>query len=382
MTRFDKIIQNFAKLPAELAFEIINDLSVWDVMKLLVANDPRVNDLLLAHEKCKFLGDDAEKQAKTRERIKGYFDLEAKFPILHFRPRQMDWRYTTLIRRIDLGTKWDNWSGLTHDMHVYVYKTLHNWPKLDLTRYAVKPIPEINVFSSLEQFIERGHALQLAETNFVNQCSSQLRRAATLLEDNPDILKRTLDPEQKHRPNVGHVVSRLRSDAARFFRAHKSHPFGNLEFLRYEFFPLIPFDEALVKLLDWMKLFGMLTGDQLCNPESRHPSSIMETARVVIDGMPFFYNSHPADRVEMARRINTNEQGETLRTVKTQWSQEPTSLLQGVNKPSFTPHKLGKPVTYRRNAELKPYDKEEEQWLVSFIDLYRYLEALKSSKVN
>ncbi|KAJ5993721.1 hypothetical protein N7451_009445 [Penicillium sp. IBT 35674x] len=382
MTRFDKIIQNLAKIPAELAFEIINDLSVWDVMKLLVANDTQVNALLLAHKECKFLGNDAETQAKTRERIKIYLDLETNIPMLHYRPDHMGWMYTTLIRHINHWARWKNWPDLTSSMHVYIHETLHNWPKLDLNRYAVIPIPANDVFSSLEQFTERGQALQLAKTNFEDQCTSQLQRAATLLEDNPDILKKTLDPEQKRRPNTAHIVSQLRSDATRFFRPHKRHPFANIEFFRYEFFPLIPFDEALVKLLDWMKEFEIGADDQLCNPESRHPPSILEAARVVIDGMPVFYDSIPVDRAETARRVATNEKGEFLRTVKTPWSQEPTSWLQEVYMPSFTPHKLGRTAMYRRNAGLKPHDKEEEQWLVSFIDLYRYLEALKRSKIN
>ncbi|KAJ5537435.1 hypothetical protein N7513_010621 [Penicillium frequentans] len=382
MTRFDKIIQNLAKIPDELAFEIINDLSVWDVMKLLVANDPRVNALLLAHKECKFLGNDAETQAKTREQIKIYLDLETNIPMLYYRPDRMDWVYTTSIRYINRWCRWKNWPDLTPPLHVYIYETLHNWPKLDLNRYAVIPIPAIDVFSSLEQFTERGQALQQAKTNLEDQCTSQLQRAATLLEDNPDILKRTLDPEQKRRPNTEHIVSRLRSDATRFFRAHKSHPFANMEFFRYEFFPLIPFDEALVKLLGWMEEFEMVTGDQLCNSESRHPPSIMETARIVVDGMPVFYNSLPVDRAETARQVTTNEKGEFLRTVMTPWSQESTSWLQEVDVPSFTPHKLGRTAMYRREAGLKPCDKEEEHWLVSFIDLYRYLDALKSSRNN
>lgn len=379
MTRFDKIIQNLAKIPAELASEIINDLSVWDVMKLLVANDPRVNTLLLAHKECKFLGNDAETQTKTREQIKIYLDLETNIPMLHYRPDEINWMYTTLIRYINHRCRWRDWPDLTSSMHVYVYEALHNWPKLDLNRYTLVPIPAIDVFSTPEQFTERGQALQLAKTNLEDQCTSQLQRAATLLENNPNILKRTLDPEQKRRPNTEHIVSRLRSDATRFFRAHKSYPFANMEFFRYEFFPLIPFDGALVKLLDWMEDFEIETADQLCDPESRHPASILKTARVVMDGMPVFYDSLPVDRDETARRVTTNEKGEILRTVKTPWSQEPTSWLQEVDMPSFTPHKLGRTAMYRRNAGLKPFDKEEEQWLVSFIDLYRYLEALKSS---
>ncbi|KAJ5785152.1 uncharacterized protein N7503_010364 [Penicillium pulvis] len=382
MTRFDKIIQNLAKIPDELAFEIINDLSVWDVMKLLVANGPRVNALLLAHKECKFLGNDAETQAKTREQIKIYLDLETNIPMLHYRPDHMGWMYTTSIRYINHWCRWKDWPDLTSTMHVYIYETLHNWPKLDLNRYAVIPIPAIDVFSSLEQFTERGQALQLAKTNLEDQCTSQLQRAATLLEDNPDILKRTLDPEQKRRPNTEHIVSRLRYDATRFFRAHKSHPFANMEFFRYEFFPLIPFDEALVKLLDWIEEFEIGTGDQLYNSESRHSPSILKAARIVVDGMPVFYNSFPVGRADSGRRVTTNEKGEFLRTVKTPWSQKPTSWLQEVDMPSFAPHKLGRTAMYRRNAGLEPCDKEEERWLVSFIDLYRYLEALKSSKVN
>ncbi|KAJ6095789.1 hypothetical protein N7486_006535 [Penicillium sp. IBT 16267x] len=361
MTRFDKIIQNLAKLPAELAFEIINDLRIWDIMKLLAANNPRVNDLLLAHKESKLLlGDDAEAHAKTRDQIKPSLDLEASIPIIHFHPRQMAFLYPKLICSISVWGK-EHWPDLTPDMHVYIYKTLHNWPKLDLNRDAIKPIPVIDVFLSVEQFTEHWQALELAKANVVDQY-----------------------PEQKRRSNTGHVVSQLKSAAARISQVHKKHRFARSEFFRYEFFPLIPFDEALVKLLSWMEEFEVVAGDQLCNPESQHPPSIMETARVVVDGMPFF-NSLPVDRAEMARRVITNNKGEVLRTVMTPWSQDPTSLFQGVNKPFFTPHKVGRNSIYRRNEGLQgyePYSYKEDQWLRSFIELYRYLEALKSSKMD
>jgi hypothetical protein len=387
----DPIIQNLAKIPDELALKIIDDLWVWTAMELLVANHPRVNDLLLAHEQCKsLLGDNAKTQAKTRERLRSYFDLEASIPILHFHPvDQMNRVYstTTLATSRYRSRGWTSFlhEVLTPDMNGHIYETLHNWPKLDLNQYAVKPIPPIDVFSSVERFTEHWEALQLAKENLVDQCASQLRCAAILLEENPDILKRTLDPEQKRRANTGHIVSRLRSDIGRLFRTHKVHPFAKLEFFRYELFPIIPFDEALAKLLNWAEEFGIVAGDQLCNPESRHSPSIMETARVVVDDMPFFYQSLPVGHAEMAREAITNERDEGIRTVKTPLSTEPASWVQEVDSPAITLHKPGNPSTCRLNAGLKgygPFDKEKEQWLVSFVEFYRYLEALKSSQID
>ncbi|KAJ5887658.1 hypothetical protein N7495_007699 [Penicillium taxi] len=118
--------------------------------------------------------------------------------------------------------------------------------------------------------------------------ASELRWPADILEANLDLLKRTLDPAKKRRPNTAHIVSRMRRDAERFMRLPKAR-LGACEHFRYVFMPVIPFDSMLEGILDLMKTKGLLDGDKVT--KYGFPALVTDLAETVIRGIPYFYSS-------------------------------------------------------------------------------------------
>ncbi|KAJ5225805.1 hypothetical protein N7468_007030 [Penicillium chermesinum] len=390
------IAKGLSSVSTEVAVGILNDLRIREVVLLMLQYNPAVDAALLAHDHIRaLLGENSDELASTRRKLQDWVDL-AKEAQVHLFPLYGSAHY---------------W------ISSLVWKTIHERSSAaDLQQYATAPIPPISINASAAAVREHWRAFELAKRNRTNQCAAQIRWAADLLERNPDILKRTLDPAQVRRPNLEHILNRMRRTASKMVRPSDRYKFTTAEYFRYPFSILIPFDEALAILCERMERHGITASDQLLDNLKTEPSGdkflpIKALAQCVIDGMPYFYNSRASDLKPFGKgshlegprkdfvssdqinldaaatlgvlqisdkRSMPNNGTKLPRTQGTPWSEE-TARNGEMDRPSFTPHKPGnnlarkpQPIKFGYHA----LDKREETWLESFVVLYRHLEEL------
>jgi hypothetical protein len=385
------IVRNIAVIPTELAHQIIDDLRVWDVLKLLCYDNDRVDACIMSHPIChSMFGPDPESFAKWKSAAHLYKDIFTAVEKA-FVPECWPWDlYLGPNIHCLLPQKYGE--ILTYMKYRIHHELNIHWRKTDLTRFGAPNYSNgsgsIKEDYSFEQLKECWHDMQKAKANLFQLRASELRWTADMLEANPDILKRTLDPAQEFRPNTAHIVSRLRRTADAIMRNPAVFCFS--EHFRYDFLNIIPFDSALDQLLRMMQKHGIIEGDQLVASRTiasagaaSHPSSIIKLVRIVIDGMSKFYISPPemaAQKADFAWRNAVNKDGDLLRTANTPWS-EPCGASERVflEGPYFTAFKYGNNKSYLRPEALnwEPHHEMEKEWLASFVRVYRYLENLE-----
>lgn len=395
-TSTGSIVKSLSSLPTELAHQIIDDLRVKDVLKLLCYGNDSVDACIVSHPICRAmfcLSSDLD-IARIRFAAQFYteFVRELNPPLAgdFFCPS-----YGLLLKNIH-WIKPENYPNITFEMRERVHYELSlHWRKTDLTRFGAPEYPELNKSdfpvpnASFEDLKSRWDAIKKAKATMFQQRSSEISWAADMLEANPDILKRTLDPYQERRPNTAHIVSRMRATAAKVLRA-SGQRFVPTEFSEYEFFPVCPLESALAEVLDMMEKHSIVDGNQLTQNSAvnsaqtfSHPSAIRVSARVLVDGMrhfdpsPFFYSAKmPAFKHSLA----TESEDRIPRTGKTPWSEQLT-LLDGVEVkgPYFTPHRIGPNKAFKRpdNCQWDPHGDGERKWLVAFVEVHRYLKSLE-----
>ena len=378
-----QLVENLARLPTELALEIINDLRVWDVIKLMLRDNPRVNSYLLSHPRCRaLLGDDAGSLTTTREQVRAYLDFAARWDLQLCLAHEPFYRRSLFDRRsVSLDSPKLNWQ-VVHTVHCRVWESLPSSFEDVLGPYVKSPggLTKVTIYSSLEEYKQYWDTMMEAKTILARECSGQLLRAAALLEENPDLLKRTMDPDQKRRPNTQHVVFRMKRKAETI-QHRKACDFRRVEYFGYEFFPIIPFDDALQNLLCMMEKHRMTAANQIL-AGSQHPPSMVKHVQTVVDGMAYFYSLDPGRPTKTPRYCTTNIKGDVLRTESTPWSDEPKDQDQQgqVNVVRFTPSASKDLSPWRRVRAFngkEPHSTREEVWLKAFVELYRYLERLE-----
>ncbi|KAL4947336.1 hypothetical protein BDW69DRAFT_118767 [Aspergillus filifer] len=402
MAPFQRICQELARLPAELAHQILSDLKVWDVLKLLWYDNPRVNAVIASHRECRrLLGEDEGTFSTTTRSAKIYFGMYVKVG-LPFKPPshgRLSWgvdallayNYKHQVNDPDSETRRLIMRELEEPIRSFLRVQI-NTSGMDLEPYIDRSlfphgIPKLYTCTTAQELDKCMDALLHAKKTLSKQTSEQLCWAASLLEQNPDILKRTLDPEQKRRPNTAHIVNRMRYMANRCGKCDPKH-FVASEYFWFYFFPVIPFDEALGELVRWMEKYGFVQtidkADNGIKPEHSHPPSIKKHASTVMEGMPYFYTDSPpapapAEPEKIAlRSAITNDKGQVLRTVHTPFS-EPNCPETEHPYPSFTVHRIASHREFKLPVSTQarePNDQREQAWLASFVELYRYLEVL------
>ncbi|KAJ5932454.1 hypothetical protein N7516_006943 [Penicillium verrucosum] len=386
------IVSNIAAMPTELAHQIIDDLRVWDVLKLLCYDNDRVDACIMSHPVCgNMFGADPETLAKWKFAAHLYQDI---FKAVGKGLVQDHWRGTNY-----LGTNihcivpqkygetyiWDYMKYRIHD------ELNTHWCKTDLTRFGAPDYSNgmedrnLKTIHSFEEQKKCWDGIQKAKANLFQLRASELRWTADMLEANSDILKRTLDPTQEVRPNTAHIVSRFRHCADEIVRA-PVEKFVFSEHFGYDFLAIIPFDSALDLLLHMMQKHGLIADDQVVASNTitltdgtSHPSSIINSVRTIIDGMPRLYISPPETTKQRAWRPTANKYGDLFRTANTPWS-EPFGGNEQVSLegPYFTALKFGDKKGYWRSESLywEPHNQIEKEWLISFVEVYRYLKNL------
>jgi hypothetical protein len=395
------IVSSLAKVPTELAHQIIDDLRVKDVLKLLCYENDRVDACIQSHPVCiaMFELGDPNNIAKIKFAARFYTNF---FREVNPSLASEGW-VTTRVRTKFLlqNIHWlepKDYKKITLEMREQIhFEICQHWAKTDLTQLGVPKYPARANYpyclppdhSSFEDLKERWEAIKGAKAILFKQRSSELNYAADILEANPDILKRTLDPHQVQRPNTAHLVSRLRHTADKILRA-PGQRFVASEHFSYEFFPVTPFDSVLAELLHMMEKHGIVAGGQLIEYNAidsdlagSQSYSIRKSVRILLDGMSHFELSPlitPRKRTAMIHSSITNAEGLVPRTGNTPWSEE-RKLIDGVHieRPYFTPNKIGKSGAFRRPeiCQWEPHGEREKDWLGAFVEVYRYLTDLE-----
>ncbi|KAJ5528926.1 hypothetical protein N7527_002319 [Penicillium freii] len=379
-------------MPTELAHQIIDDLRVWDVLELLCYDNDRVDACIMSHSVCgNMFSADPETLAKWKFAAHLYQDIFTavgkEFVQDHCETNYLGTNIHCIVPQ-EYGETWNYMKSRIHDE-----LNIH-WRKTDLTRFGAPDYSNgiegrnLKTLDSFEEQKKCWHDIQKAKANLFQLRASELHWTADMLEANSDILKRTLDPTQEVRPNTAHIVSRLRHGADAIMRA-PIEKFVFSEHFSYEFLGIIPFDSALGLLLHMIQKHGLVAGDQAMvsntislTDGTSHPSSIINSVRIIIDGMPRFYISPPEtaeQRANFAWRPSANKDGDILRTGNTPWS-EPLGGNERVSLegPYFTAFKFCDNQGYLRPVSLywDPHNQMEKEWLVSFVEVYRYLKNL------
>lgn len=381
-----QLVESLAQLPTELALEIINDLRVWDVIKLMLRDNPTVNSYLLAHPRCQaLLGDDADTLTKTREQVRAYLEFAAQRNLDLCLPYESFYEHSLFdLQSNSLDKPKPDWQ-IVHTVHSRVWGKLPSSVDNLLRPYVKSPktLMKVTIYSCLEEYKQYWDVMVEAKIVLARKCSGQILRAAILLEENPDILKRTMDPDQKRRPNTQHVVSRMKQMAETILR-RKAWDFRRVEYFAYEFFPIIPFDYALENLLCMMEKHRVTAGDQIL-AGIEHPPFMANFAQTVVDGMAYFYLLDPARPAEIPCHCTINSKGDVLRTENTPWSDEPKNKDRREHGDAvrFTPSASTYLPAWGRIRAFnghEPHSTREEGWLKAFVELYRYLEKLEKGR--
>lgn len=396
------LVKSLSSLPTELAHQILDDLRVKDILKLLAYDNERVTACIASHPVCRELFDlkSDENIAKIRFAAQFYRDLfrEVSPPL-----SAEGWlKHRWLPPNIHCVAPKDG-NLILPEMRDHIHTELYlHWRTLDLTQLGAPDYPELNHCSapppwnrfSFENMKEQWEEIKKAKAVLFKMRSSELDWGSDMLEANPDILKRTLDPHQVRRPNTTHIVSRMQNDSGKILRASSGYKFVQAEHFKYEFFGVIPFDSALVELLALMEKHGIVKGDQITANAAiksgaiSHPSSIQESAITLAEGMSHFDPSalmtdEKREKMRETSRLYAFGSPDGIvvpRTGNTPWSGE-QDLMNGVKVegPYFTPHKIGLDYTFRRPEICRwdPHGDGERKWLQAFVDLYRYLKGLE-----
>ncbi|KAJ5825659.1 hypothetical protein N7474_002797 [Penicillium riverlandense] len=387
-------VRGLLTTPPELTHQIIDDLRVWDILRLLIHDNPHINGCILSHQTCgQVFNHDPEILAQVRDAARFYHEFCSSCQL------QMAPENSILALNIR-SIKAQRYNKILDTIHSRIYNEIQSATKIaNLNRYATVHTPdpglsEVWDYSTIEALEKRWKATKEARKNLAHKSISQLHWAADMLQANPGILKKTLDPGQQPRRNITHVVQRMKASADKCKKVHRLYYAGS-EFLLYEFFPIIPFDWALEELIDMLVKHQLATkspGGEDGVPEKKpedglshpieHPTSIKRSAQILIIGMPYFYSSFPQSLPQAKHPLITNNQNQVFRTANTPWSGKPFIFPDlNLETPCFTPHNSGVRAAFRRDEQFRlyePHDGREEEWLEAFVSLYRYFKALEN----
>ncbi|KAF7586288.1 hypothetical protein BBP40_009165, partial [Aspergillus hancockii] len=237
-----KIIKPLTTLPTEITHQILSDLRIWDILRLLTFNNTTLTTTILSHPDLQYVFSPSYHLTTVPALTTLYHQvctaLQAKLASL----------YCPLALPVHSGIDLDD---ITSHMrsHLIALLDLKGWQQTLLSRYAQPSgsLPAVWDYSSLENIQKRWQGILSAQRSLNQAKAVQMRRAADLLEANPDILKKSMDPGQTPRKNIGHIVRRIRGNAVRAERhcILRGDRAGGSEFFRYELFGISPFNDAL-----------------------------------------------------------------------------------------------------------------------------------------
>ncbi|KAL2008615.1 hypothetical protein VTN00DRAFT_6809 [Thermoascus crustaceus] len=375
------IVRGLTGVPPEVAHQVLDDLTLNAILKLACYDVPYINDCIMSHPACgKFFAHSLQKFFLMRDYFKLYRELYLRirrwptYPLDRYLPANLSWaKFDYEEVRVTLHTCIFRVLGMTEDL-------------LDILRQYAPPqqrglLATVWDSSTLPALQNRRDAIRSAQAELKRIKSPQLERAASLLEENPDILHRATDPEQNQRQNTAHVVSRLRRAAERVARQDiLKGTMKGMEYFRNAFFPVVPFNHALgfvVRMLQKYPAPSSLPGS-----EGESTESLKTDINTIIQGMPYIYLSPIRELEQPAPCSTTTEPHAVRRTWYTPYSVPPYDRDLDSNKPVFggdryTPAWYVERYPVAPLKKYQPHDGRELEWLEAFVRVYRYMERLE-----
>ncbi|KAE8392462.1 hypothetical protein BDV23DRAFT_192579 [Aspergillus alliaceus] len=360
-----KIVQCLSPLPRELAHQILSDIRIWDILRLLIHNNPNVTTDILTHPHLrKVLPEDPQALNSFIQTATLYRDVCAAH---HLQPAPL----SSPLAKNTQAWKSD-YKDLTNYMHsrIFLELRLDGWKHEILSRHTPpeSPFPEVWDYSTISNMQTRWNTIQAAQATLNQRRAMQLRHAADLLEANPDILKKTRDPSQTPRKNPGHVVQLFRRLAERGTNRSllRGDQLRGLSYFFYAFFPVMPFDEALGVVVNGLEGVGVGIGELFADEGSECvqkvklevEGEIEEAIWVVMEGLRWVYRAED----EAGKRVKRVER------------------LEGG---TVFVHPMGPEDAWADSREglawqYEVHDEREARWLEAFVKIYRYFERLES----
>lgn len=423
------IAKRLAATPPEIVCEILNDLRIWDVLRLVCYNNPSINNAVLLNRWYgEIFENNIELLLEMREVAQMYWDFA----------REMRWKLAPLNSPLALLT------GIPLDMgkHLYMrswgkrimipsgsvipqsfvlptrkdsenqhYTIISKYMQLKIAihlhelcdqRFKLlpfysdksRPLPPESIDYTLDDLKSRWYALRNAQNNLVEHRVRQLTRAAHLLESNPDILKLASDPGQQRRENIAHIIGGMKRRMQQMSKNSMIRGDGNTgEIYFFVYFPVVPFDASLRLLLKQLKAR---------HHDLKGGAEEDESIKILLAGMSSIYTAHKQwqwteDTTQPWRRRKDITLTYPERIPRMMYKDQPYNaqynpytsdldldqlkFVSGYTKfYRFLPRAQRQKHRGNREALWDKHDDREVEWLEAFVKVYRSLQGEKTSR--
>ena len=352
-----KVIASLSTLPRELAHQILNDIRIWDILRLICHNNAHINTDILTHPT---LGRLFHYDTSVLDEVRAAADLYRTVCAAH----SLTAAPLTSPLALNAQTFNSDYKEITNYMRHRLIDELYLDPwKVDvLSRYA--PLPTVWETGTIAGLEAGWNTIQAAQQKVNTRKAVQLHKAADLLEANPDVLKKMVDPSQTPRKNIPHIVGRIRGAEKRVARQSLlwSHTLTGTSWFMYGHFSLVPFDRTLGVVLRGLEGLGVecgLRGDGVDEvvlmKKTEGLGEVGVSVRVVVEGLRFVYSGEEEEG--RLPRIAMHEDGRS-------WYFIPRGPVDALN--------------YAMDGWARQYDAHDEReiaWLEAFVAVYRHFEA-------
>jgi hypothetical protein len=383
---------NLSKLPREIVYQILANLDIVQILKILSHNHGYLNSCILSSTKYQPLlihygprfpglsnpGASSISNLATTTKL---FMLHRE--ICHFRKKAISGSESpagfVLLSHHHYNKQY---TRMHIELHQNLLYQVQRTVVLDQRQVAIflphstGPYP-VCATDNYDGLLSLWRWIKPAWIRMSSCKSRQLNIAADLLTEFPGkiALKRPLDPSQRGpRVNIDHVVRRLRGDAMRYTKSMKFPHKGMPKcVVGVDVIELLPYDQYLwmflgtvekypprnanLDIVVQMEKLPVEKGDQT---PWEYPESIQRDLKLVMDGLMYLYTG---DAEFVVPRIQWPEKS------KEQHDPKPTFFI---NK---EPHRMDLPEKcHRCVARYKPYDDREYEWLRAFLKVVSWME--------
>lgn len=425
------IVKRLAATPPEIVCEILNDLRIWDVLRLICYNDTAINNAVLVN---RWYGELFEHNIDflqaMREVAQLYWDFGREMrwklaplnsPLALLMGTSSDMGSHTLMNKVrsqklkfsnevTLGDavlppqKYADNQGYIMireymELQIAMHLDLLSAPRFKLLPlYSDKshPLPPKSTDYTVDGMKRQWQALKNAQRNLTEHRVRQLTRAADLLESNPDILKLASDPGQHRRENIAHIIDGMKRRMQQMSKNSMIRRDTNVgERYFFVYFPVVPFDACLRFLLKELK--ARYQGAQSGTEEN-------ESMKTLLAGLSSIYTAHgkwkwSEDTAQSWKRRKGIAVTHPERIPRVLYRDQPYNaehnpytsdldfeslkFVSGYAKfYRFLPNAQWPEYTGNREASWDKHDDREIEWLEAFVKVYRSAQGDKSVETS
>jgi hypothetical protein len=384
-----RLIGLLSKLPAELIFQILSDLSLFHTLKLAIRESNRLNECILEHGKYALIFPSAEVFAEIKRHFRLYDEIytlmqwpkvEKKY-ILALNINMATTPVVKVFKPGGIGREVAGPDAVQNYLCTRIYAALHRpvmrFPLLNaFVENGAVPLTAIWNFSTFDSLEQRWRTIVSSETKLNAVRSAQLMRMAALLETYPELLLLAKDMQQEFRgsgqPNTAHISAQLRFAAknvlvpGQIFRRPNSCGTRCMHWFLINGLPLVPTQRSLKLLLAGLERYPCAAAEHFrvknpfADPPSQphaaavspyaYPREIEQDIRTAVAGLKYVYqNPHsPPSAFPFRRTENTPYSArEEPPPERGSYPDIQERQLEWVRKPTTWPH--GVRVRFKRN---------------------------------